>query len=170
MWGLSLETNLKRWHSPCVSQPVSLSIYLYPRWSGRSACPSEPLCAINQHEASLDVEPSGRAWRNNRLFCRVPGVSLFLSFSPFRWQLIPGGTALISELEEALRAQGWIISHGLPPLSVWALGGLKKQGNCPVDLTVNSLGTQICVNTFWWSFFSTVTQLSDAEENLKKSV
>ncbi|GAB5576817.1 interleukin-20 receptor subunit beta isoform X2 [Prionailurus iriomotensis] len=58
-------------------------------WSGHPACPSEPLCTINQHEASLDVEPSDGAWRNNILFRRVPGEyeSLYMShiWIPSSW-------------------------------------------------------------------------------------
>lgn len=136
MWGLLIETDLKLCHSSDMSPHVSLSKCFNPRWSGHPACPSEPLCTLNQHEASVDVEPSGCAWRNNTLFCRVPGVSFFVSnYSPFKEYLIPGGIVLIAELKGTLWGQGQVISHDLPPLSAWALRQLKKQGklSCGFD-------------------------------------
>lgn len=48
------------------------------------------------------------------------------------------------------------------------IGRVEETRETPVDLTVNSLETQMCISTFWWNLFSVVSQLSNAEENLKR--
>lgn len=171
MWSLSLQTNLKLWHSPNLSPPVSLSICLDPRWSCCSACPSERLCTINQHEASLDVEPSDCAWRSNTLFCRVPGVSLFgcrFSAAVSSWLL--EGQPLFQSWRRLFAPRGRLalVTCLLCLNEHWE--NWRSKRHCPEDFTENSLGTLMCTNILWWSFFSTVSPFPKAEENLKKWV
>lgn len=145
MGSLSLQTNLKLWHSPYICPPVSLSICFDPRWSCCSARSSEPLCTINQHEASLDVEPSDCAWRSDTLFCWVPGVSLFgCRFSALVSSWLLGGQPLFQSWRRLFEPRGRLVLVTCLLCLNEHWENWRSKRHCPEDFTVSSLGTIMC--------------------------